>query len=137
MGCTILLSGNLLTELDELRKVKQALKEMLKLARNVILERQFLLQLNTQIPRAYLDESSSLNVAESPFLITRNISNRQTLVLSKVIMKKGIVSALQLGVGALTQNAQVNTSQQMNPQALARMELDDVSMHPVQENLNA
>lgn len=43
LGCTILLSGNILNEIDELKKVKLALREMLKLARNVVLERQFLL----------------------------------------------------------------------------------------------
>jgi hypothetical protein len=42
LGCTILISGNMEEELDELKKVKQALREMLKLARNVVLERAFL-----------------------------------------------------------------------------------------------
>jgi hypothetical protein len=43
LGCTILLSGNVQTELEELKKVKLALREMLKLARNVVLERAFLM----------------------------------------------------------------------------------------------
>lgn len=43
LGCTILLSGNINTEQEELRKVKTALKEMLSLARNVVLERAFLM----------------------------------------------------------------------------------------------
>lgn len=67
---------------------------MMQLARNVVLERSFLMDLNTQIPRALLDDES-VNVAESPFLITRNIANRQTLVLSKVIMKKAEKQQLQ------------------------------------------
>ena len=90
LGCTILLSGNIATELDELKKVKQALREMLKLARNVILERAFLLQLNCSIPKPIYDEKGMLNVSESPFLITKNIQNRQTLVMSVVTMKKGV-----------------------------------------------
>jgi|LauGreDrversion4_2_1035121.scaffolds.fasta_scaffold2982972_1 hypothetical protein len=43
LGCTILLSGNIQTEIEELKRVKKALREMLKLARNVVLERAFLL----------------------------------------------------------------------------------------------
>jgi hypothetical protein len=43
LGCTILLSGNKAYELEELKKVKEALREMLKVARNVVLERAFLL----------------------------------------------------------------------------------------------
>jgi hypothetical protein len=35
-------------------------------------------------------------VADSPFLITRIISNRTTLVMNKVIMKKGIAPAFQI-----------------------------------------
>ena len=42
LGCTILISGNIPSELEELKKVKTALREMLKLARNVVLERAFL-----------------------------------------------------------------------------------------------
>jgi hypothetical protein len=42
LGCTILLSGNLAYEREELNNIKKALGEMLKLARNVVLERSFL-----------------------------------------------------------------------------------------------
>lgn len=76
LGCTILISGNMQDEIDELKKVKQALREMLKLARNVVLERAFLLQLNCHIPKPVYNEDGSLNVGESPFLVTRNIPNR-------------------------------------------------------------
>jgi hypothetical protein len=68
-----LLSGNVLLELEELKKVKQALREMLKLARNVILEKAFLLQLGCNIPKPVYDEKGQLNADESPFLINRNI----------------------------------------------------------------
>lgn len=66
----------MLEEIDELKKVKQALREMLKLARNVVLEKAFLLQLNCNIPKPVYSEDGSLNVLESPFLVTRNIPNR-------------------------------------------------------------
>jgi hypothetical protein len=92
LGCTILLSGNKVTDFDELKRVKQALREMLKLARNVILERAFLLQLNCQIPKPVYDDKGTLVASESPFLITKNIMNRQTLVMSTVNMKKGVQS---------------------------------------------
>jgi hypothetical protein len=46
LGCTILISGDTYVELEELKKVKLALREMLKLARNVFLERYFLSQMN-------------------------------------------------------------------------------------------
>jgi len=49
---------------------------MLKLARNVVLERAFLMQLNCSIPRSISDDGNSLNSLETPFLITRNIQNR-------------------------------------------------------------
>jgi hypothetical protein len=42
LGCTILLSGNLAYEKQELATIKTVLREMLKLARNVVLERSFL-----------------------------------------------------------------------------------------------
>ena len=84
-----MLSGNLITENEELKKVKSALREMLKLARNVVLERAFLMQLNCHVPKSMTEDNMSVNASESPFLISRNILNRQTLVLSNVIMKKG------------------------------------------------
>lgn len=46
LGCTILISGQIDKEYEELKKVKSGLREMLKLARNVYLEGQFLLLLN-------------------------------------------------------------------------------------------
>ena len=42
LGGTILLSGDLLTEGEELRKIKSILREALKVARNIFLERTFL-----------------------------------------------------------------------------------------------
>ena len=51
LGCTILLSGNREVEEKELQDVKLALREILKLARNVVLERSFLDQINLQVPR--------------------------------------------------------------------------------------
>ena len=62
---------------------------MLKLARNVVLERSFLNQINCKVPYPFTDKGI-INSVESPFLITKNIKNRSTLVLNKVIMKKGI-----------------------------------------------
>ena len=91
LGCTILLSGNREVDEKELQEVKVALREILKLARNVVLERSFLDQINCQVPRPILDEKSST----SPFLITKNIKNRSMLVLNKVIMKKGIINQQQ------------------------------------------
>jgi hypothetical protein len=73
LGCTILISGNRAIENEELKKVKTALREMLKLARNVVLERAFLFQLNCAIPKPVFDDKGLLVVAESPFLVTRNI----------------------------------------------------------------
>ena len=62
---------------------------MLKIARNIVLERAYLSQLYCQIPRS-LNEDNTINDMDTPFLITKNIPSRQTLVLNKVIMKKGI-----------------------------------------------
>ena len=92
LGCTILLSGNRDLEEKELQDVKLALREMLKLARNVVLERAFLDQINCHIPRPIYDERGILNSFVSPFLITKNIKNRSILVLNKVIMKKGVAN---------------------------------------------
>lgn len=86
---------------------------MLKLARNVVLERAFLMQIGCSIPRS-LNDDNTINVNESPFLITRNIKNRQTLVLSKVIMKKGVFTDKILHHQPPLSNPQnnpVNTSQ--------------------------
>jgi hypothetical protein len=87
LGCTILLSGNREVEEKELQEVKLALREILKLARNVVLERSFLDQINCQVPRPLLDDKVT---TISPYLITKNIKNRSMLVLNKVIMKKGV-----------------------------------------------
>jgi hypothetical protein len=90
LGCTILLSGNRDFDEKELQDVKSALRDMLRLARNVVLERAFLDQINFQVPRPLHDERGNLIPANSPFLITKNIKNRSILVLNKVIMKKGV-----------------------------------------------
>ncbi len=71
---------------------------MLKLARNVVLERAFLDQINCQIPRPIHDEKGHLLPINSPFLITKNIKNRSILVLNKVIMKKGVANTNQQGI---------------------------------------
>lgn len=89
LGCTILLSGNREVEEKELQEVKLALREILKLARNVVLERSFLDQINCQVPRPLLDDKMNTS---SPYLITKNIKNRSMLVLNKVIMKKGVIN---------------------------------------------
>ena len=76
---------------------------MLQMSRNVILEREFYYQmkLNTQFIASvesnnmmndYLEKNKSKNLSMdvvSPFLVTRNIKNRSTLVLHKVMIKKG------------------------------------------------
>jgi hypothetical protein len=98
LGCTILLSGNREVEGKELQEVKLALREILKLARNVVLERSFLDQINCQVPRPLLDDKSST----SPYLITKNIKNRSMLVLNKVIMKKGVISQQQAPAAGAT-----------------------------------
>ena len=71
-----------------MQEVKLALREILKLARNVVLERSFLDQINCQVPRPLLDDK--VTTSSSPYLITKNIKNRSMLVLNKVIMKKGV-----------------------------------------------
>ena len=43
LGCTICLSGPLRTQKEELKTVKLALKRALTLARNIVLERSFLI----------------------------------------------------------------------------------------------
>ena len=96
LGGTIVLSGDLLTESEELRKIKNFLREALKLARNIFLERTFLSQINSKIPKFIISEAGIVNENESPFLITKKVANRTTLVVTKVIMKKGTgVEALQ------------------------------------------
>ena len=66
---------------------------MLKLARNIVLERSFLYQMNCKIPFPFNDQGE-INITESPFLSTKNIKNRQTIVFNKVIMKKGIAQLI-------------------------------------------
>ena len=113
LGCTILLSGNREVEEKELQEVKLALREILKLARNVVLERSFLDQINCQVPRPLLDDKVTTTTSSSPYLITKNIKNRSMLVLNKVIMKKGVSNQQQqaaTGPPALpgSQNLQVS-----------------------------
>lgn len=48
--------------------------------------------MNCKIPYPF-NEKGIINAAESPFLISKNIKNRQTIVLNKVIMKKGVAQA--------------------------------------------
>ena len=79
-----------------MRKIKNFLREALKLARNIFLERTFLSQINSKIPKFIISEAGIVNENESPFLITKKVANRTTLVVTKVIMKKGTgVEALQ------------------------------------------
>ena len=91
LGCTILLSGNREVEEKELQEVKLALREILKLARNVVLERSFLDQINCQVPRPppgrQNDHDYELTVSDH-----KNIKNLSLLVLNKVIMKKGVIN---------------------------------------------
>ena len=112
LGCTILLSGNRDLEEKELQDVKTALREMLKLARNVVLERAFLDQINSQIPKPINDERGNLLPVNSPFLITKNIKNRSILVLNKVIMKKGVANNNQQGIAPIPSLG--NTAPQMS-----------------------
>ena len=94
LGCTIILSGPFNEKKDstaealpisefsgflKLLKVQWQLRKMLYMSRNVILEREFLYQLKIN-PQA----------EETPYLVTRNIKNRSTLVLYKVMIKKGL-----------------------------------------------
>jgi hypothetical protein len=106
-------------EKEELKKVKKALSDMLKLARNVVLECAFLLQLNCNIPKPIYNEDGTLNAGESPFLVTRDIANRQILVVSKVIMKKGVAGLTNIGSAGAVQSTQagLNVSQHLNPGA--------------------
>jgi len=55
---------------------------MLFICRNIILEREFLinLKINPQIT----------GIENSPFLVTRCIRNRTSLILYKVMIKKGL-----------------------------------------------
>jgi len=116
LGCTILLSGKL--ELDEegeyqrqrarwgnandfseqmeksllrepeIKRVKMALREMMTMARNVILEKAFLFQIYTKIPKR-LSAQGELE-DDSPFLIKKKVENRRIMVITSVFMKKGV-----------------------------------------------
>ena len=50
LGCTICLSGPVATQKEELKTVKLALRRALILARNIVLERAFLIQINCEVP---------------------------------------------------------------------------------------
>ena len=79
-----------------------SLKKMLVISRNIILEREFLLnlQINPHIDPDWLkDPSKPYEIKavkipaldeQSPFLVTKSINNRSTLVLYKVMIKKGL-----------------------------------------------
>ena len=55
----------------ELLNVKIALREMMKLARNVVLEKVYLFYSHIQIPKDYSDRLNP--VEKTPFLITKKI----------------------------------------------------------------
>ncbi len=84
---------------------------MLELARNVILERSFLLQINAQIAKPLYDDRGILISAHSPFLITKNLANRSVLVVNKVVMKKGVAPAFTITQTPLASNGNLQTSQ--------------------------
>ena len=91
--------------------MKKALKSMLTLARNIMLERHFLLQIQCQVldpPFAEADDDMTERLKQtgqgdldvvlkrwdmtdmySPYLITNNVQNRSTLVYKriKIILK--------------------------------------------------
>lgn len=57
---------------------------MLYISRNVILERELLIHLKINPPHTTAESE------ESPFLVTHSIKNRSTLVLYKVMIRKGL-----------------------------------------------
>ena len=57
LGCTICLSGPLSTEKEELKVVKLALKRALTLAKNIVLERAFLIQIQCEVPEPPPEEA--------------------------------------------------------------------------------
>jgi hypothetical protein len=57
---------------------------MLHISRNIILERELLIHLKINPPQ------HAKASTESPFLVTHNIKNRSTLVLYKVMIRKGL-----------------------------------------------
>ena len=69
---------------------------MLHMSRNVILERELLYQLKVTPPaqsaarKGEAGESKSRLPKDTPFLVTKIIKNRSTLVLYKVMIKKGL-----------------------------------------------
>lgn len=73
LGCTLVISG---PNMKELGKVKQVLRKVLKIARNLILERSYLLQCGLEYPNYMMqddDDSESRasnvqNLTYSPFL---------------------------------------------------------------------
>ena len=76
----------------EVKRVKKALREMLKLARNVVLEKAFLFQMRVHLPPPVPSDSFLEN---SPFLIHKNVNNRSVLVTAKAVMKKGLTQGNQ------------------------------------------
>ena len=56
LGCTICLSGPIQKEGQELIKVKKALKQMLVLAKNIVLERAFLTQIQCYVPEPPIED---------------------------------------------------------------------------------
>lgn len=79
-----------------LLKVQWSLRKMLHMSRNVILERELLYQLRVSpqapasSPRNNPGENSGRAPKDSPFLVTKTIKNRSTIVLYKVMVKKGL-----------------------------------------------
>ena len=105
-GSTILLSGPLspsqgpqYSHFEEytLHKIKDQLKRMLIISRNIILEREWLfhLRVNPPLPLSFFQnmdkQQDYRKIYElegfSPFLVTRNIRNRSTLVMYKVMIE--------------------------------------------------
>lgn len=53
LGCTLVLSG---PDMEELKKVKQVLRKSLIIARNLVLERGYLLQCGLEYPNYMISE---------------------------------------------------------------------------------
>ncbi len=94
LGCTLVVSG---PDLQELRRVKQVLRKVLLIARNIVLERAYLMQCGLEYPNYMMQEEEhsesneiTLNPDYSPYLGKEyKLLSNQSILISSFRMALG------------------------------------------------
>ena len=84
LGCTLILSGN---DLNELKIVKYALKKILRLSRQLILENEYYLSLNISM----MPPANGENEQQSPYLHSKHMERSSLLFKEVSFAKRGVI----------------------------------------------